>query len=95
MTKKFFEEKSWHKDLPYECYGVLATTGETIKVKFGKMGYYEQDEEVKMMCADKLNREVYGVDKATAKAMVAGSMFGWDVPASNPEVWRKDDEWVV
>lgn len=76
-------------NLPMECFGTLPTTGETILIKFGEQGYYPQDS-LKWENAEDLNKRIFGItDKAVVEAMQSGSMFGWEVPATNPEVWRK------
>lgn len=79
-------------NLPQECFGVLASTGETILIKFGEKGYYPQ-ESLKWRNAHELNEEIFGItDKAISMAMQMGSMFGWDVPATNPDTWREKVE---
>ena len=38
--------------------------------------------------------EKLGVTKAQAEAMVAGSMFGWHVPAADPKNYDKDGKLI-
>lgn len=73
--------------LPPHCYGVLHT-GELIIIKNGEKGYFPTDvpvtdRESMKAFADEMNEKL-GVTKAQAAAMLSGSMFGWDVPAANP-----------
>lgn len=78
--------------LPEFSFHTLETTGETIMIRLGEKGYYPQDE-LKNRDADELN-EVYEVTKGQAEAMYAGSMFGWDTPASNPANYDEDGKFI-
>ena len=74
--------------LPEHCYAVLPNSGQLIEVRRGEMGYYP--------CAYSTGGRAYnqvlenyfnaheGISKAQAAAMLAGSMFGWNVPAADP-----------
>lgn len=76
--------------LPEMCFSFHEVNQEVVIVKRGVMGYFPQtDERVRFGDVDKLN-ELYGVTKAQAEAMQAGSMFGWDVPASDPSRYDED-----
>lgn len=75
--------------LPEQCYVYLPTSQEIGIVKKGKMGYYRSDlspvyGESGQEFVDELNRQS-GVNKAQAAAMLAGSMFGWQMPAADPK----------
>ena len=75
--------------LPEQCYGTLPDTGELIIVKKGESGYYRTDismgsKEENRALADEYNGKL-GVSKAQTAAMLAGSMFGWAVPAADPK----------
>lgn len=75
--------------LPEQCYVYLPTSQEIGIVKKGGMGYYRSDlspvyGESGQEFVDELNRQG-GVTKAQAKAMSAGSMFGWSCPAADPK----------
>lgn len=77
--------------LPERCFGVLPGTGDLIIIVRGESGYYKTDwttnnPEKNRELADGHNSEM-GVSKAQAAAMLAGSMFGWHVPAANPEMY--------
>lgn len=85
MTKNVNYDK-----LPDMCWGVLATTNEIIIVKKGEKGYYKTDypaaksrEAAEEWC-NELNDRM-GITKNVRKAMESGSMFGWDIPAADPE----------
>lgn len=75
--------------LPDKCYAVLPSSDEIIIVKKGESGYYRTDKyghdraealEVASEC-----NERGGVTKAQTAAMLAGSLFGWEVPAADPK----------
>lgn len=75
--------------LPEQCYVYLPTSQEIGIVKKGEMGYYRSDlspvyGESGQEFVDELNRQG-GVNKAQAAAMLAGSMFGWQVPGADPK----------
>lgn len=77
-----------HEGLPETSFYKHNVTGETILIKRGESGYYEQDQ-LKHRDPDELN-EIYEVTKAQAEAMYAGSMWGWHTPASNPKLYNED-----
>lgn len=75
--------------LPDKCYNVLPSSGEIIIVNKGESGYYHTGKyghdhaETQAIVAE--CNESGGVTKAQAAAMLAGSMFGWEVPAADPK----------
>lgn len=82
--------------LPEQCYGILPNTGELIIVKKGGSGYYRTDvsgesKEENRALADEYNGKL-GVNKAQAAAMLAGSMFGWAVPAADPKNYDENGQ---
>ena len=82
--------------LPEQCYGTLPDTGELIIVKKGESGYYRTDismgsKEENRALADEYNGKL-GVSKAQAAAMLAGSMFGWAVPAADPKNYDENGQ---
>jgi len=77
------------RGLPTFCYGYLPTTGELIKIDFAESGYIPVCMGESKKTAKELNDEI-GVTPAQAEAMLAGSMFGWNVPAANPKNYDKD-----
>lgn len=82
--------------LPEQCYGILPNTGELIIVKKGESGYYRTDvsgesKEENCALADEYNGKL-SVNKAQAAAMLAGSMFGWAVPAADPKNYDENGQ---
>lgn len=79
--------------LPDQCYVYVQTEHKIGIVKKGETGYYKTDilesnnikshDEAKAF-VDELNENL-GVTKAQARAMMAGSMFGWHTPAADPK----------
>ena len=73
--------------LPHYCYSTLPSTGELIRIGRGTNGCSPSDrcnpDETGREAADRLNRQA-GITKAQEAAMLAGSMFGWAVPAADP-----------
>ena len=74
--------------LPEECFSILPSTGEMIKIKKGECDYTRsvgfgsigQNQEL----ADGLNRQA-GTTKAQEAAMLAGVLYGWQLPGADPE----------
>jgi len=88
--------------LPAKCYAVLLTNDHLIMIKAGESGYYRLPQDFpKRECAinnlsmDQLaeawNKEM-GVTPAQREAMEIGSMFGWEVPGANPDIYNKQEE---
>lgn len=76
-------------DLPEICYSILPSTGDVIIIKHGESGYYRceystEDKAFNREFANDRNANL-GVSKAQIEAMLAGSMYGWDVPAADPK----------
>ncbi len=74
--------------LPEKCFSLLESTGEVIVITKGEKGYapmgvFPQNEspEEAIAALNKANN----VTPAQKAAMVAGSMFGWAVPAADPK----------
>ena len=80
--------------LPEVCFSVLPSSGELIMIKRNESGYFpchdrsSADPKVNRAYADDRNAKL-GVSKAQEQAMLAGSMFGWHVPAAQPENYEK------
>lgn len=83
---------------PALCYVALETNapGKRVAiVKRGELGYFDTDldvaaasiEIVKQVVTE-LNAQL-GVDGIEARAMICGSMFGWNVPAANSDHLRE------
>ena len=76
-------------DLPEVCYSILPSTGDVIIIKHSESGYYRceystEDKAFNREFANDRNANL-GVSKAQIEAMLAGSMYGWDVPAADPK----------
>ena len=76
-------------DLPEVCFSILPSTGDVIIIKHGESGYYRceystEDKAFNREFANDRNANL-GVSKAQVEAMIAGSMYGWDVPAADPK----------
>ena len=82
--------------LPEMCYTVLKSTNELIVVKRGEKGYYPQREENAPWAPESVDHlnERLGVTKAQEMAMQAGSMFGWDIPGSDPDNYDEDGNYI-
>ena len=74
--------------LPEKCFSYLESTGEMIIITKGKKGYIPTGASGENMtpreAVDAANKTI-GVTKAQEAAMVAGSMFGWQVPGADPK----------
>ncbi len=76
-------------DVPAECF-VVTPLGNVVKIKRGEMGYYVIPPSLCGLAdIDKVN-EGMGCSKAQREAMLAGSMWGWEVPAANPDMYDAD-----
>lgn len=83
------------RKLPETCYSVLPSTGALIVLRCGEKGYYESladtnDREKNQKIADKENASL-GVTYEQVRAMEVGSMFGWDVPGCDPDIWVRKE----
>lgn len=81
-------------DLPEVCYSILPSTGDVIIIKHGESGYYRceystEDRAFNREFANDRNAKL-GVSKAQVEAMLAGSMYGWDVPAADPKSYDEN-----
>jgi len=99
MTKTKSQAQANLEKLPAECYATLNTTGELIKLVAGMSGFYRQgqkyprtliaSEDITMdELADRWNADM-GVTPAQREAMEIGSMWGWDVPGADPDIYSK------
>ena len=79
--------------LPEQCYIYVQTENKIGIVKKGESGYYKTDilesNEIKSHSeaeafVDEINEKL-NVTPAQSKAMMAGSMFGWQTPAADPK----------
>ena len=82
--------------LPEHCYAVLPSSGQLIEVRRGEKGYYPcaystGDRAYNKVLANQFNAHE-GISKAQASAMLAGSLFGWNVPAADPAHYDLEGE---
>jgi hypothetical protein len=75
------------KKLPETCAARLPMNDSPILLKRGVMGYWPAPRPD--MDVDAFNAR-YGITPAQVEAMLAGSMFGWDCPAADPDTYAKD-----
>ncbi len=72
------------KKLPPICAAKMPGTGEPILIKRGEMGYYGRPSTFDV---DGYNQR-HGVTRYQVDAMLAGSMFGWEVPGADPDYYE-------
>ncbi len=80
------------------CYTYIKSLNLIGVIAKGERGFYRTDilecnniktSDEAIAFVDELNENL-GITKGTAKAMEFGSMFGWDVPAADPDNWNVD-----
>ena len=80
--------KRQNEKLPAVCMSTLPSNGSLIVIKHKESGFRvadisTQDSAENKYLAEYINK-LLDVTPAQEAAMVAGSMFGWNVPAANP-----------
>lgn len=73
--------------LPTMCFALLPGTKEVIGIKKGERGYYTTKDMTPEDVAT-FNKKL-GVTPAQREAMLAGSLFGFDVPGANPQLYAE------
>ena len=79
-------------ELPDKCFSTLPSTGELISITRHEKGYSlcccpnRNTEETRFFAGT--SNKIHGVTRAQEEAMLAGALFGWDIPASKP--WKYD-----
>lgn len=90
-ARKFNEDlfNSNMAKLPEMCWVIVPASNELALVKRGEMGYYPQRPENAPWAPENIDylNERLEVTKEQEKAMLSGSMFGWDCPAADPDTW--------
>lgn len=92
LVEQYEQKTEQQFPLPSTAMAVLTSTGDLVIIRRGMTGYYPSDWNVP---GDrKRNEETasyhnaqHELTKAQCAAMVCGSMFGWDVPGANPELY--------
>jgi hypothetical protein len=76
-------------NLPDFCWVTHRADNTAVLVKRGERGYYPTDYDPPLPgeMVSELNERL-GVSKAQEMAMEAGSLFGWHIPAADPETWK-------
>lgn len=69
--------------LPEFCFARLPSNDAPIIIEAGARGYRLAEGSI----PEKMNARL-GVTPAQVEAMLAGSMFGWDVPGADPDFYR-------
>ena len=72
--------------LPMRCAAREPSTGAPIMIMAGHAGYYPLPPTLDV---DALNTR-WGASPAQVEAMLAGSMFGWEVPAADPDTYTTE-----
>ena len=76
--------------LPEMCYVRHITTGETVMIRRGEMGYLPVDIKCSPECLNARLPRVPTEDEIAA--MRHGSLMGWEVPGVDPAFWRRQRE---
>lgn len=74
--------------LPEKCFSVLPSTDELIIIERGEQGYTPSGMRIEGKTAREaadISNDTIGASKAQEAAMLAGSMFGFEVPAADPK----------
>ena len=84
--------------LPEHCYVFVETSNEIGIVRKGMSGYYLTDLATASLDENRelvkeLNEKA-GLTPGQAKAMKAGSMFGWEVPAADPKSYDEQGKLI-
>ena len=74
------------KKLPPMCAAKMPGTGEPIIIKRGVKGYWKANPKLDV---DGYNKS-QGVTRYQVEAMLAGSMFGWEVPGADPDLYEAE-----
>lgn len=77
--------------LPGIAFATLAVSGETVAICRGEPSHYRVQT---TKTADELN-SMYGVTPAQARAMLAGSMLGWNTPLADPEHYDEQGKLIT
>lgn len=83
--------------LPRQCLSTLPSTGEPILINRYEKGYHPRasqgSPEKNRACVDRYN-SMHNISKAQEAAMLAGSMFGWNIPAANPKNYDENGKMI-
>jgi len=76
--------------LPEMCYVRHITTGETVMIRRGEMGYLPVDIKCSPECLNARLPRVPTEDEIAA--MRHGSLMGWEGPGTDPAFWQRQRE---
>ena len=95
LVEQYEQKTGMQFPLPSSCRAVITSTGDLVNIRRGMTGYFpsewnvpgdrKRNEEI----AEYMNKQ-HELTKAQSAAMICGSMFGWDVPGANPELYDSD-----
>lgn len=90
--------KRQQEKLPAFCMSTLSFNGGLVVITHKEKGYMIADISAQDSAEDKrvakFINDLLGVTPAQEAAMVAGSMFGWNVPAANPVNYDADGKYI-
>lgn len=69
--------------LPARCYARHPSTNDPILITAGERGYHWAPPTLDVDAANTR----HGITPAQVEAMLVGSMFGWEVPGANPDMY--------
>lgn len=95
-----YEQKTGRQfPIPSSAMAIIPSNGDLVMIRRGMTGYFPSDWNAP---GDrKRNEETaafqnaqHELTKAQCAAMVCGSMFGWDVPGANPEMYDEEGHFI-
>lgn len=82
--------------LPEKCWIKHPLKDELVMVTKGEMGYRPQRKDVMPYTTEHLDylNQRLGVTKPQQIAMENGSLIGWEEPASDPDNWNENGDFI-
>ena len=99
LVEQYEQKTGLQFPIPSSAMAIIPSNGDLVMIRRGMTGYFPSDWNVP---GDrKRNEETaafqnaqHELTKAQCAAMVCGSMFGWDVPGANPEMYDEDGHFI-
>lgn len=99
LVEQYEQKTGLQFPIPSSAMAILPSNGDLVMIRRGMTGYFPSDWNAP---GDrKRNEETaafqnaqHELTKAQCAAMVCGSMFGWDVPGANPEMYDEDGHFI-